>query len=71
MFDLRTLRLLHHHDGDLVPYEESIDRAGGHHDPSQHDPERALAAGGRIFRCPRCGAEIVVASPIDDAAARG
>jgi len=71
MFDLRTLRLLHPHDGDLVPYEETADRSGSHHDASQYDPERQLASGGRIFKCPRCGDEIVIASPGDDAAARG
>ncbi len=71
MFDLRTLRLLHPHDGDLVPYEEAAERSGAHHDASQHDPERGLAAGHRVFHCPRCGDEIVLVDAVDDAAARG
>jgi hypothetical protein len=68
MFDLRTLKLMHPHDGDLVPYEEAS--GGGQHDSTEHDPERGWDRGHRIFRCPRCGNEVILAESVDDAAAR-
>ena len=59
---------MHPHDGDLVPLEEAS--GSSHHDSSEHDPERAWDAGHRLFRCPRCGGEVILGEPADDVAAR-
>lgn len=55
MMDYGTLRLLHRH-GDSG-WGEMAQRE---HRPADHDVERKLLRGARIFRCDRCNEEIAV-----------
>jgi hypothetical protein len=50
-----NVQLAHLHGGELVPMSRRE-----HHDPADHDLERALARGARIFRCDRCADEVVM-----------
>ncbi len=54
MFDIRV-QLAHLHGGELVPMTRRE-----HHDPADHDIERALAKGARLYRCDTCADEVVV-----------
>jgi transcription initiation factor IIE alpha subunit len=60
MFDPRIATLIHAHEDDMVPMEDATENARGHHDASAHDPERSWGVSRRLFRCPRCGEEVVV-----------
>jgi hypothetical protein len=60
MINLQS-QLYHLHGGDLVPMSER-----DHHDPADHDIERALARGARVFRCDRCEEEILLVPPGDE-----
>jgi hypothetical protein len=67
MFQLNselTLRMEHrHNDGSWSGLEPDT----SHHDPAEHDPERAWAKG-RIYRCTKCDEQVRV---IDDASESG
>ena len=59
-----AIRLEHRHsDGSWSPLQRS------HHDPADHDPERAWAKG-EIYRCSGCDEEVRVV-PSDDAPGTG
>ena len=46
---LASLELFHLHQGRRVRMERRE-----HHDPADHDLERALARGAQLFSCPEC-----------------
>jgi hypothetical protein len=54
VFDPR-LQLAHLHGGELVPMSRRE-----HHDPADHDIERVLARGARVYRCERCADDVIV-----------
>lgn len=54
MFDLRV-QLAHLHGGELVPMVRRE-----HHDPVDHDLDRALAKGAKLYRCERCAEDVLV-----------
>jgi hypothetical protein len=55
------LRLSHrHHDGAWSEMRRV------HHDPAEHDPERAWERG-QVFQCTSCDERVVVADPVTDA----
>ena len=58
MLDIRTMELMHVHEGEHVPMVERP-----HHDPADHDPEQRWREGARIFRCTTCDEEVVVLPP--------
>ena len=66
MFDYATMKLMHPHGEELFPVEE-VSR----HDAADHDLERTLRPGARIFRCTDCAEEIVVMAPGADEPASG
>jgi hypothetical protein len=54
-----NLRLQHlHSDGTW----NTLERRPQHHDPADHDPERAWAEG-QLFACPSCDEQVIVRSP--------
>ena len=54
------LRLSHrHHDGSWGEMRRA------HHDPAEHDPERAWEWG-QVFECASCDERVVVADPVTD-----
>lgn len=66
MFDPRTAMLIHRHEEDLVPFEESSVDARLHEDVASHDPELKWARARRLFACPKCGEEVLVVDAKDD-----
>ena len=61
MYDLTNLKLMHFHGDDEVPMEETT---ASHHDPAEHDIERAQGWWRRTFRCTTCDEEVVVQAPV-------
>ena len=59
MYDLETVRLLHRHGDEWVPMPETRPEAA-HHDAADHDIERGLLKGGRVFRCVACDETVTV-----------
>ncbi len=55
MLPIDEIRLLHRHG------DEWHEMRPAHHDPEDHDIERQLVKGGRVFRCTSCDAEFGVA----------
>jgi hypothetical protein len=53
---LSSTQLLHRHDNDWVPLEEE-------HSSVDHDVERRLLRGDRLFKCAECDLEILVVPP--------
>jgi hypothetical protein len=51
------IRLLHRHGDDWEEMQPA------HHAPADHDIERQLLKGGRLYRCPSCEAEFRVVGP--------
>jgi hypothetical protein len=49
------IRLLHRHG------DEWHEMRPAHHDPAEHDIERELVKGGRVYECTSCDAEFRVA----------
>ncbi len=50
-------RILHPHGNEWVEMRRE------HHDPSEHDIERQLGKGARIYKCPTCDERSVVIPP--------
>ena len=63
MFNLEAQQLLHRHGNEWVPMEP-VERE--HTNPADHDVERELLTGRRVFRCPSCTEEIGVDTASDD-----
>ena len=61
MLDYQIVKLSHRHT------EGWSDMTERPHDPAELDPERAWAAGARIFRCSSCEAEVAIQPAIDAA----
>lgn len=57
MVPLSSTQLLHRHDNDWTPLEE-VD-----HSSVDHDLERRLLRGDRLFKCTECDLEILVVPP--------
>lgn len=58
MFNLQS-QLYHLHDGVRVPMIEQRP----HHSPADHDVERAIARGARVFKCDTCEEQVLVVPP--------
>ena len=58
--DLRLSHLFEFVGGAFLPH-----RALAHHDPAEHDPERAWERG-QVFECASCDERVVVADPVTD-----
>jgi hypothetical protein len=61
VMSLNQLELLHRHGGDWAPL-----RQVEHSSPADHDLERRLAHGDRLFQCAECDLEILVVPPDED-----
>jgi hypothetical protein len=55
---ISQLEMLHRHGDEWKPLEEV-----GHHSASDHDLERRLLRGDKLFRCADCDLEILVVPP--------
>ena len=60
MFQLNQLQLLHRHGEDWAPLNEAE-----HNTPDDHDLERRLLRGEKLYRCVECDLEILVVPPED------
>jgi hypothetical protein len=58
MIDYESLKLMHFHGDDAV---ELVETSEPHHDPASHDIEHGIGWFNRVFQCPTCEEEIVVA----------
>ena len=61
MVPFDSLTLLHRHGDDWVPMEEVA------HTVDDHDPERRLLRGERVFRCSGCDEQVIVGDVRDQA----
>jgi hypothetical protein len=52
------LQLMHRHRGEWAPLKEAE-----HHSADDHDLERRLVHGGKLFQCSECDLEILVVPP--------
>ena len=57
MLPVNSGELLHRHGGGWAPLREAD------HSPDDHDVERRLLRGGRLFRCDECDLDILVVPP--------
>jgi hypothetical protein len=60
MLSYPELTLLHRHGDDWLPMEEVK------HTSVEHDPERRMLRGERIFRCEQCADEVMVGGAPDE-----
>ena len=58
MIQLSQLEMLHRHGNDWAVLEESE-----HTSPDDHDIERRLLRGEKLFKCTECDLEILVVPP--------
>ena len=61
MISINQLELLHRHGGVWAPLREAE-----HSSPADHDLERRLAHGDRLFECSECDLEILVVPPDEE-----
>lgn len=61
MIPLGALEILHRHGNDWTPLREAE-----HSTPDDHDVERRLLRGEKLFRCVECDLEILVVPPDGD-----
>jgi hypothetical protein len=61
MLSFPAMTLLHRHGEDWAPMEE----VG--HSSVDHDPERRMLRGERVFRCKSCDDEVRIVGPADEA----
>ena len=57
MISVNELELLHRHGSDWTPL------AHAEHDSTDHDLERRLARGDRLYECTECDLQILVVPP--------
>lgn len=62
MIQLSQLEMLHRHGNDWVPLEQVVE----HNTPADHDMERRLLRGDKLFKCTECELEILVVPPGDN-----
>jgi hypothetical protein len=58
VIQLSQLEMLHRHGGDWAPLEHVE-----HTSPADHDVERRLLRGDKLFKCSECDLEILVVPP--------
>jgi hypothetical protein len=58
--NLGSLEMLHRHGNDWTPLREE------HSTPDDHDVERRMLRGQKLFRCAECELEILVVPPDAD-----
>jgi hypothetical protein len=58
VINLGSLEMLHRHGNDWTPLHEAE-----HATPDDHDVERRLLRGEKLFRCEECELEILVVPP--------
>ncbi|MEP6469546.1 MAG: hypothetical protein ABJC24_07220 [Chloroflexota bacterium] len=61
MINLNQVELLHRHGNDWTPL-----RQAPHSTPDDHDIERRMLRGEKLFRCEECDLEIMVVPPDED-----
>jgi hypothetical protein len=61
VISVNQLQLLHRHGEDWAPL-----RPAEHTTPDDHDLERRLLRGDRLFRCAECDLEILVVPPEEE-----
>ena len=55
MLNLHSHNVMHRHGGSWVPMEPAE-----HMTPDDHDPERRMLGGERIYRCASCEEEVLI-----------
>lgn len=60
MFNLETQQLLHRHGKDWYPMDPVLPE---HTNPDDHDIERRVLRGQKVFRCVSCDEEICIDVP--------
>jgi hypothetical protein len=58
VLSFETMALMHRHGEDWVPMREVE-----HHTSVDHDPERRMLRGERVFRCVTCDEEVMLVGP--------
>jgi hypothetical protein len=60
VIDYQNLQLMHRHGDEWVALTASSEASSPHHDSTEHDAERGLMRGARLFRCVACEEEVAI-----------